>query len=103
MDADDLNPGTPIQVEVRRAAGGPDLEERLPAPLAEPVLDLRVDAGETVVVVEHDLSVIAAADRVLEMGPGAAAAGGRIIADVTPAGLGAADTATGRALRARSS
>ena len=66
-------------------------------------LNRLVDAGETVVVVEHDLSVIAAADRVLEMGPGAAAAGGRIIADVTPAGLGAADTATGRALRARSS
>lgn len=45
VDADDLDPGTPIQVEVRRAAGGPDLEERLPAPLAEPVLDLRIDAA----------------------------------------------------------
>lgn len=66
-------------------------------------LNRLVDAGESVIVVEHDLSVIAAADRVLEMGPGAAAAGGKIIADATPAGLGAEETATGRALRARSS
>lgn len=59
------------------------------------------DAGQTVLVVEHNLSVIASADRVLEMGPGAGADGGRIIADATPAKLAQRDTPTGRALASR--
>ena len=59
------------------------------------------DAGQTVLVVEHNLSVIASADRVLEMGPGAGADGGRIIADATPAELARRDTPTGRALASR--
>lgn len=45
VDAEDLNPGTPVQLEVRRAHGGPSLEERLPDPLMEPVVDFRVDAA----------------------------------------------------------
>ncbi len=61
-----------------------------------------VDAGQTVIVVEHDLSVIAQADRVIEMGPGAGAEGGRIIADGTPAELAKQETATGRVLFSRS-
>lgn len=60
-----------------------------------------VDAGNTVVVVEHDLSVLAGADRILEMGPGAGSAGGRVVADATPARLAELDTPTGRALRSR--
>ena len=59
------------------------------------------DAGHTVIVVEHDLSVMANADRLIEMGPGAGEDGGRIIADATPAQVAAEDTATGRALSAR--
>lgn len=59
------------------------------------------DAGHTVIVVEHDLSVMAHADRIIEMGPGAGEDGGRIIADATPAQVAAEDTATGRALSAR--
>ena len=59
------------------------------------------DAGHTVIVVEHDLSVMANADRIIEMGPGAGEDGGRIIADATPAQVAAEDTATGRALSAR--
>ena len=59
------------------------------------------DAGHTVIVVEHDLSVMAKADRIIEMGPGAGEDGGRIIADATPAQVAAEDTATGRALSAR--
>ena len=59
------------------------------------------DAGYTVIVVEHDLSVMANADRIIEMGPGAGEDGGRIIADATPAQVAAEDTATGRALSAR--
>lgn len=61
-----------------------------------------VDAGHTVIVVEHDLSVIAEADRVIEMGPGAGADGGQIVADATPAALASQDTPTGRVLRQRS-
>lgn len=59
------------------------------------------DAGHTVIVVEHDLLVMANADRIIEMGPGAGEDGGRIIADATPAQVAAEDTATGRALSAR--
>jgi excinuclease ABC subunit A len=46
-----------------------------------------VDAGGTVVVVEHDLDVIASADWTIELGPGGGDAGGRIIAAGTPAQL----------------
>ncbi|MET8507611.1 excinuclease ABC subunit UvrA [Streptomyces sp. NPDC004787] len=43
------------------------------------------DAGHTVVVVEHDMDVVASADRVLDLGPGGGAEGGRIVAEGTPA------------------
>jgi excinuclease ABC subunit A len=43
-----------------------------------------VDAGNTVVVVEHDMRVIAQADRVIDLGPGAGEDGGQIIANGTP-------------------
>jgi excinuclease ABC subunit A len=49
-----------------------------------------VDAGGTVVVVEHDLDVIASADWTIELGPGGGDAGGRIVASGTPAQLAAA-------------
>lgn len=75
-----------------------------PADVALLVAELNslVDAGQTVIVVEHDLSVLAQADRVVEMGPGAGAEGGRIIAQGTPAQLSGCNTATGRALAERS-
>lgn len=57
-----------------------------------------VDAGHTVVVVEHDLGVIAQADHVIEMGPGAGADGGDLLFAGTPAELVGLDTATGRML-----
>lgn len=63
-------------------------------------LNRLADTGQTVVVVEHNLSVIAQADRVIEMGPGAGEQGGRIIADATPAQLAQLDTATARCLSA---
>jgi excinuclease ABC subunit A len=45
------------------------------------------DAGNTVVVVEHDLDVIDAADHVIELGPAAGPGGGRIVASGTPAAI----------------
>lgn len=46
-----------------------------------------VDAGNTVVLVEHNLDVIAEADWVIDLGPEAGAAGGRIIAQGAPAAI----------------
>jgi len=43
-------------------------------------LDALVDAGNTVIVVEHNMRVIAASDRVMDVGPGAGDEGGKIIA-----------------------
>lgn len=47
-------------------------------------LNRLVDAGNTVVVVEHDMDVVAASDWVLDMGPSGGAAGGRVMAAGTP-------------------
>ncbi|MFJ4685302.1 ABC transporter [Streptomyces sp. NPDC088789] len=44
-----------------------------------------VDAGHTVVVVEHDMTVVAGADWVIDLGPGGGDAGGRIVAAGVPA------------------
>ena len=65
------------------------------------VLHRLVDAGNTVVVVEHDLDVIAEADWVIDMGPEAGAAGGKLVAEGAPAAIVKkyARSHTGRALR----
>ncbi|GHA80821.1 excinuclease ABC subunit A [Lysobacter bugurensis] len=44
-----------------------------------------VDAGHAVVVIEHDMRVVAQADWVIDVGPGAGEAGGRIVAEGPPA------------------
>ncbi len=59
------------------------------------------DAGNTLVVVEHDPAVMLAADRVLDMGPGPGERGGTIVFDGTPDALRGADTLTGAYLGAR--
>jgi excinuclease UvrABC ATPase subunit len=51
------------------------------------LLDRLVDSGRTVVVIEHNLDVIARADWVIDMGPGAGHDGGRVIFEGTPADL----------------
>ena len=51
-----------------------------------------VDAHNTVVVVEHDLDTIAAADWVIDLGPGGGDAGGRIVAAGAPAEVANAGT-----------
>ena len=59
-----------------------------------------VRAGSSVLVVEHDLDVLRAADWIVDLGPGAGTEGGRVVATGRPCDLAAADTRTGRALRA---
>ena len=60
------------------------------------------DAGNAVVVVEHDRELIAAADHVVEIGPGAGPEGGRLVAEGTPAQLaGREGSRTGALLRRR--
>lgn len=58
------------------------------------------DQGNTVVIIEHDPATIAIADHVIDMGPGAGAAGGEVIYEGDPGGLADADTPTGRHLAA---
>ncbi|MFM7395856.1 MAG: excinuclease ABC subunit UvrA [Gammaproteobacteria bacterium] len=65
------------------------------------VLHRLVDAGNTVVLVEHNLDVIAEADWVLDMGPEAGNEGGRIVAEGSPQSLAkrSVRSHTGKALR----
>ncbi len=50
-------------------------------------LDGLVEAGNTVIVVEHDMHVVAGSDWVIDIGPGAGDDGGRIVAAATPVEL----------------
>jgi excinuclease ABC subunit A len=59
------------------------------------------DAGNTLVVVEHDPAVMLAADRLIDMGPGPGERGGEIVFDGTPEAIKSADTLTGAYLGAR--
>jgi excinuclease ABC subunit A len=59
------------------------------------------DAGNTLVVVEHDPAVMLAADRLIDMGPGPGERGGSIVFDGTPEAIRDADTLTGAYLGAR--
>lgn len=59
-----------------------------------------IDKGATVIVIEHDLDMIANADYIIDMGPGGGSQGGRIVAAGTPGDIAAApQSATGRYLR----
>ena len=59
------------------------------------------DAGNTLVVVEHDPAVMLAADRMIDMGPGPGEKGGQIVFDGTTDALHSADTLTGAYLGGR--
>jgi excinuclease UvrABC ATPase subunit len=61
------------------------------------------DKGNTVLVVEHKPEVIAIADHVVDLGPGAGTAGGAVVFEGTVAGLRASGTLTGRHLDDRAS
>ncbi|MDE6391463.1 MAG: excinuclease ABC subunit UvrA, partial [Duncaniella sp.] len=63
------------------------------------VLDRLVDKGNTVLVIEHNLDVICAADHIIDMGPGGGKNGGMIIAQGTPAQIAAGDSPTAPFIR----
>jgi excinuclease ABC subunit A len=48
------------------------------------VFDRLLDAGATIIVIDHDLDLLAAADHLIDMGPGGGPDGGRIVAAGTP-------------------
>ena len=48
------------------------------------VLQRLVDAGNTVVIIEHNLDVVKNADHVIDLGPGAGEKGGYVVATGTP-------------------
>jgi excinuclease UvrABC ATPase subunit len=65
------------------------------------LLDRLVDAGKSVIVIEHHLAVMAHADWIVDLGPGAGHDGGRVVFEGTPADLVAArSTLTGEHLAA---
>lgn len=63
------------------------------------VLDRLVDAGHTVVVIEHHMDVIKRADWVIDLGPEGGEAGGQVVAAGTPEEVARTDTHTARYLR----
>ncbi len=64
------------------------------------LLDRLVDTGNTVVVIEHHLAVMAHADWIIDLGPGAGQDGGQVVFTGTPHELVAkADTLTAQHLR----
>jgi excinuclease UvrABC ATPase subunit len=66
------------------------------------LLDRLVDSGRAVIVIEHNLDVVARADWVIDLGPGAGHDGGRVIFSGPPADLAMAEgSLTGEHLRRR--
>jgi excinuclease ABC subunit A len=65
------------------------------------VIHRLVDAGNTVVVIEHNLDVIADADWIVDLGPEGGAAGGTLVAQGIPVHIARCESPTGTALRAR--
>lgn len=63
------------------------------------LFDQLVDDGKSVIVIEHHLGVLAHADHIIDVGPGAGSDGGSIVFEGTPAELIKTDTPTGRHLK----
>jgi len=60
-----------------------------------------VDLGNTVIVIEHHVDVMAAADWIVDLGPGAGSSGGRVVAQGTPEKVAGSDGPTGHHLARR--
>lgn len=66
------------------------------------LLDAMVDNGTTLIVIEHNLDVVARADWIIDMGPGAGAEGGKVVFEGTPRDLlKTSKSLTGKHLAAR--
>ncbi len=65
------------------------------------LLDRLVDSGRTVIVIEHNLDVVARSDWVIDLGPGAGHEGGRIVFQGPPSELATSGTLTGEHLGRR--
>ncbi|MEN6480130.1 MAG: hypothetical protein ABFD20_10910, partial [Anaerolineales bacterium] len=64
------------------------------------VLQQLVDAGNTVVIIEHNLDVVKSADWIIDLGPEGGDAGGRVVAEGTPEQVAATpESYTGQFLR----
>ncbi|WP_124727970.1 ATP-binding cassette domain-containing protein [Staphylospora marina] len=64
------------------------------------IINRLVDAGNTVIVIEHNLEVISQADRIIDMGPDAGSRGGRVVFEGTPAEIiHAEQSVTGKYLK----
>jgi excinuclease UvrABC ATPase subunit len=64
------------------------------------IIDRLVEGGNTVVVIEHNLDVMAAADWIIDMGPGGGKLGGEVVAAGTPEEIALSERSlTGRCLR----
>jgi excinuclease ABC subunit A len=63
------------------------------------ILQKIADRGNTLVVIEHNMDLVQAADWVIELGPGAGDAGGEVVAQGKPDKIKKQNTPTGRALR----
>ena len=61
------------------------------------MFDRLLDAGATIIVIDHDLDLLAAADHLIDMGPGGGPDGGHILAAGTPGDVARAPgSVTGR-------
>jgi excinuclease ABC subunit A len=65
------------------------------------IIDRLVEMGNTVIVIEHNLDVMAAADWIIDMGPGGGKLGGEVVAAGTPEEVALSERSlTGRCLAA---